>query len=84
MTEALTVYLFGNTLEDTLAVCCDPAGSSLPAPRTGSWTLKLAFPLAVDQPNPIGINPEPILRGLAANGFFVWHRDQVEPFGTSQ
>jgi hypothetical protein len=84
MTEALTVYLFENDAEDTFGVCRTAQASALPAPRAGTWTLKLKFDLAVDQPNPIGIAPEPVLRGLAANGYFVWSRHEINPFGTSQ
>lgn len=84
MTEALTVYLFENALEDKLGVTCESSGSSLPLQGAGVWTLKLKFALAVDRPNPIGINPEPILRGLTANGYFVWSQHGTEPFGTSQ
>ncbi len=84
MTEPLTVYLFENDAEDTFAISRTANIAALPAPRAGAWTLKLKFGLAVDRPNPIGIAPEPILRGLAGNGYFVWSRHQINPFGTSQ
>lgn len=82
MSDPLTVYLFENSADDTIGICQTASGAILP--RTGAWHLKLSFPLAVDQPTPIGISPEPILRGLTANGYFVCDRNQISPFGTSQ
>lgn len=84
MSDPLTVYLFENSADDTIGICQTASGALLPTPRTGAWHLKLAFPLAVDQPTSIGIDPEPILRGLTANGYFVCNRNQINPFGTSQ
>jgi hypothetical protein len=33
---------------------------------------------------PASIDPEPILRGLKADGFFVWPANRTQPFGTAQ
>jgi hypothetical protein len=39
--------------------------------------------LGVHAPGP-GIPPEPILRGILNDGYFVWNVDPKQPFGTSQ
>lgn len=84
MSEPLAAYLFENESENMAGVCLTPDATGLPALKKGDWVLRTKFALAVDQPTSIGMNPEPILRGLAANGYFIWSRNLMKPFGTSQ
>lgn len=83
MGETLTAYLFESDADDALAVALVSSAAGLPLVR-GTWVLKLKFVLAVGLPTPFGLDPEPILRGIAANGYFAWDRKRLSPFGTSQ
>lgn len=38
--------------------------------------------MGVHEPVPAAIDPEPILRGLEAEGFFVWSANRTLPMGT--
>jgi hypothetical protein len=49
----------------------------------GGWEFDKEFALGVREAMPVHIAPEPVLRGLEADGFFVW-RDGSNPKGTSQ
>lgn len=81
VTETTCAYLFCNEAENLGAVALTPSGEGLPF---GSWVLQTQFELAVQLPTPMGLDPEPILRGIKANGHFVWRIAQIIPFGTSQ
>lgn len=66
------------------AVTCDPVGANLPlVDAAGGWVFDGAFALGVREAMPIHIAPEPVLRGLQREGFFVWC-DGSNPRGTSQ
>ncbi len=66
------------------AVTRDPSGGNLPpADASGGWVSAGAFALGVWEAMPVHIAPEPVLRGLMADGYFVW-RDDGRPMGTSQ
>jgi hypothetical protein len=79
------VYLFQWRETDLFAISPDPAGSNIPAPdEHGGWTKRGSMTLGVLDPLPVPLNPEPVLRALAAHGFFTWERGQTLPFGTSQ
>jgi hypothetical protein len=78
-------YLFTASGQPAVhAVTRDPGGANLPAPASGSdWMLDREFALGVREVIPLNVAPEPILRGLAIDGYFVW-RDGSNPVGTSQ
>jgi hypothetical protein len=80
--DATKVYLFVNSFEMLNAVTRRRNGDNLPV-LGGEWVFKRELVLGVQEPLAAGIDPEPVLRGLRANGFFVWH-DAHNPFGTSQ
>jgi hypothetical protein len=66
------------------AVTRDALGSNLPDhDAAGEWILDREFALGVREVMPINVAPEPVLRGLAANGYFVWCEGS-NPVGTSQ
>ena len=68
----------------THAVTLDAAGSNLPSdPEAGGWTFDREFALGVREVMPVNVAPEPVQRGLVADGYFVW-TDHSNPNGTSQ
>jgi len=84
-TDATRAYLFHGERDRALhAVSRDPSGANLPTvDEAGGWVAEGHFALGVWEPMPVHIAPEPVLRGLKADGYFVW-RDGGNPVGTSQ
>ena len=82
--EVQTVFLFRNPVEKLYAVSLRRTGDDLPAAQAGHWIFLKQFELGVQRSVPLNMDPEPILRGIVADGYFVWEADRVEPFGTSQ
>ena len=67
--DAQTAYLFQCGTEELFAVSLDKAGAKLPRSScTQGWVLREEFQLGVQHPVPAAIAPEPILRGIAAQG----------------
>jgi hypothetical protein len=81
--DATKTYLFDNHDEMLKAITRDKKGENLPVLR-GPWMFRKAIVLGVQEPTEEGIDPEPVLRGLRADGYFIWPADNIEPFGTSQ
>lgn len=83
--DTTRAYLFKTVSNpSTFAVTRDRIGSNLPAQDTGGgWIFDREFALGVREVMPIKVAPEPVLRGLAANGYFVWCEGS-NPVGTSQ
>lgn len=80
--DARKAFLFEEIDGDRLGVCLSASGNELPT--SGKWQFVRAFQLGVQEPG-LGIPPEPILRGIVARGYFVWHDDGLTtPYGTSQ
>ena len=82
--DARKAFLFVNSAHTLSAVTFDRKGRNLPHPRVCQWHFAREFQLGVQEVTPFGIDPEPILRGMAANGYFVWPVENMQPFGTSQ
>lgn len=82
--DARKAFLFVNFAHTLSAVTFDRDGRNLPHPRICQWNFAREFQLGVQEVTPFGIDPEPILRGMAANGYFVWPVENMQPFGTSQ
>ena len=84
--EAHTAYFFQCGTEQLFAVCLDKTGARLPrSPCTQGWFLREEFQLGVQYPIPAAIAPEPILRGIAAQGYYIWRAGSAaRPKGTSQ
>lgn len=80
--DARVAFLFTNENKDLYAVSLEDDGSNLPSDT--HWSKIGEFPLGVQEIVPLRIAPEPILRGLMEAGYFIWKRDYIEPFGTSQ
>jgi hypothetical protein len=70
---AITAYLFQCEGEDLYAVSHDVTGSNIPrSPCTLGWRLCEEFQLARHLPVPAPILPDPILKGIAEVGYYVW------------
>jgi hypothetical protein len=71
---------------ELLAVTRSRQGSNLPRSQClGGWKLRAAFSLGVQHVVPVNIAPEPILRGLAADGYYIWrHTNANKTHATSQ
>jgi len=67
-------------------VSLDSSGANLPAPESGQkWEMARYFTLGVRDAGVEGINPETIIRGIRADGFYVWRpTDPSRVQGTSQ
>jgi hypothetical protein len=81
--DATKVYLFTNSEEMLNAVTRDRRGANLPLLR-GAWDFQKEIVLGVQEPFGAGIDPEPALRGMRSNGYFIWKLPHIEPFGSSQ
>ena len=83
--DTTRAYLFRAGGDPSIhAVTRDALGSNLPDhDAAGGWILDREFALGVREVMPIKVAPEPVLRGLAADGYFVWC-DGSNPVGTSQ
>lgn len=82
--KPLQAYLFQLGDSDQFAVSLDPTGSNLPTGDRAEWCLRKEFSLGVQDPMPVPMDPEPVLRGIRVRGYFTWHLYHTEPFGTSQ
>lgn len=82
--KPLQAYLFQLGDSDQFAVSLDPTGSNLPTGDRAEWYLRKEFLLGVQNPMPVPMDPEPVLRGIRVRGYFTWHLYHTEPFRTSQ
>jgi hypothetical protein len=68
-----TAYLFQCEGEDLYAVSHDITGANIPrSPCTLGWRLREAFELGRRLAVPAPVMPEPILKGIADVGYYVW------------
>lgn len=81
--NSLPAYLFESSNGAMFGVSLDSHGKNLPR-REGGWALRAAFSLGVHDPVPAPIDPEPILRGIRSQGYFIWQARRTLPFGTTQ
>ena len=81
--ETLQAYLFQCDENGLYAVSLDASGADLArGPCAEGWRFKVAFRLGVHEPVPASIDPEPILRGIRARGYYVWREGLTH--GTTQ
>lgn len=77
-------FLFETADGAFLAATLDRSGANLPRGGGERWVMQTEFELGVHEAVPAAIDPEPILRGIQANGYFVWPANRTLPFGTAQ
>jgi hypothetical protein len=84
--DARAAYLFFCPFTNRYGVTLDKSGSNLPQQGCDAgWQLQAEFPLGVHEALPAPMDPEPVLRGIRAVGYFVWREGPVRtPRGTSQ
>ena len=81
--DARAAFLFQCGISSLFAVSLDKTGANLPTDAcAGAWNFREAFWLGVHEAGPTNISPEPILRGIIADGYFIWRKSSI--FGTSQ
>jgi hypothetical protein len=72
-TDAVPAYLFQGDDIGLFAISLDKTGQNIPRSSCPEgWQLKAEFPLAVHEPVPATIAPEPIIRGIRALGYYIW------------
>lgn len=81
--DATRAYLFRDSVERLYAITRSKTGANLPL-LGGEWTFEKEVMLGVREPLGAGIDPEPALRGIRSDGYFIWPVDNIEPFGTGQ
>jgi hypothetical protein len=79
--NAGVAFLFSCPEEGLLAVTCDRTGRNIPG---GGWQFERELLLGVHEVLPVPIDPEPLLRGIDAEGHFIWKIGSRNPSGTSQ
>ena len=84
--DARPVFLFQCGESDLWVTTLDGSGAILPKQRCEEgWVLRRKFPLGVHEPVPAAIDPEPIIRGIGADGYYLWRDDNTsKPHATSQ
>jgi hypothetical protein len=81
--DASTAFLFQCGESDLFAVSLNKTGTNIPtAACIDGWHCRVAFRLGVHDVMPIAISPEPVLRGIKADGYFIWRKGSI--YGTSQ
>lgn len=70
---------------DLYAVSLDPAGANIPLDGCyEGWEHVSEFELGVHEAVPAAMDPEPIIRGIRAYGYYVWSGTSGSPTGTTQ
>lgn len=82
--DSTPAFLFESNDRRWLAVSLERDGRNIPFSSGGPWRPRAEFELGVHEVMPVPIDPEPILRGLRAKGYFVWPAHRTLPFGTAQ
>ena len=80
----VTAFVFESG--DEAAITFDSSGANLPALLPpDKWVFEQKFTLGVRDVCPIGLNPEPVIRTIRSQGYYIWRpRDPSRRSGTSQ
>ena len=71
--NVITAYLFQCKGEDLFAISHDITGANIPrSPCTQGWIFCEQFELGRRTALPVPIMAEPIIKGIADNGYYVW------------
>jgi len=72
-TDVQTAYLFQCGNEDLFAVSYDKTGGSIPRSSCAcGWLLRQDFQLGMQNLLAAPVEPEPIIRGITAMGYYIW------------
>jgi hypothetical protein len=83
--DASIVHLFKCDNELLFAVSGDETGRNLPTRNCPEgWRYVEPFALGVHEAMPRALDPEPVLRGLRAVGYYIWREGYRNPTGTTQ
>ena len=82
--DASPAFLFKSECGKFLAVSLQRNGENIPNDDQHNWILLSEFLLGIHEAVPAEIDPEPILRGVKANGYFIWRANRTMPFGSNQ
>jgi hypothetical protein len=84
--DARPAFLFQCGDSDLWAAALDGSGAVLPKQRCKEgWVMRRKFFLGVHEPVPAAIDPEPIIRGIGADGYYLWCQGNTsKPHATSQ
>lgn len=71
--DVRTAYVFQCGNEDLFAVSHDKTGGAVPRSScTSGWLLRQEFQLGTQDPLAAPVEPEPIIRGITAKGYYIW------------
>jgi len=71
--DVRTAYLFQCGNEDLFAVSHDKTGGVIPGGScTSGWLLRQEFQLGTQDQLAAPVDPEPIIRGITAKGYYIW------------
>jgi hypothetical protein len=71
--DAQTAYLFQCGDEELFAVSPHKGGTNIPRSScTQGWHLRQEFQLGMQDPVPVAINPQPVLRSIVDKGYYIW------------
>ena len=83
--DARRAFLFQCSESNLWAVTLDETGALLPKDACeAEWVLRKTFSLGVHEPVPAPIDPEPMIRGIGADGYFLWRQGSGQTHATSQ
>jgi hypothetical protein len=71
--DVQTLYLFQCGNENLFAVSHDKTGGAIPSSSCASgWLLRQEFQLGTEDSRAAPVEQEPIIRGIAAKGYYIW------------
>ena len=83
--DARPAFMFQCGDSNLWAITLDGSGALLPKDACdGAWLLRREFPLGVHEALPVAIAPEPIIRAIDADGYYLWRQGTGQPHATSQ
>jgi len=83
--DARPAFLFQCGESNLWAITLDATGALLPKDACeAEWVLRKTFPLGVHEPVPAPIDPEPMIRGIDADGYYLWRQGSGQTHATSQ
>jgi hypothetical protein len=72
--DSRPAFLFQCGDSNLWAITLDQTGRNLPEDECeDGWRLLQEFALGVQEPVPATVNPENVITGIDARGFYVWH-----------